>query len=79
MDPVTWIYLIVMLIVLIASVALMPKPKSAPPPALGDYQVPTADDGRDVGMIFGTVWIDDPNIINYGQLTTRPIYATSGK
>jgi hypothetical protein len=79
MEPVEWIYLIVMLVVLIATVALMPKPKSQTPPALGDFQVPTAEDGRDVSMIFGTVWIDDPNILNYGALTTRPIHATGGK
>ena len=74
-----WYYLIVMVVVLIITVASMPKPKSQKPPALGDFQVPTAQDGRDVCMIFGTVWIDDPNIINYGQLTTLPIHASGGK
>lgn len=79
MDPITWIYLIVLVLVLVLSVAMMPGPKSEKPPALSDYTVPTAQEGRDITMIFGTVWIDDPNIVNYGRLTQRPIFADSGK
>lgn len=79
MDPITWIYLIVLVIALIVVVATLPHPKSQKPPALGDLNVPTVEDGRDITMIFGTVWIGDPNVINYGNLRTRPIYADSGK
>lgn len=79
MDPITWVYLIVLVLVLILSVAMMAKPKSDKPPSLGDFGVPTVQDGRDVMMIGGTVWIDDPNVINYGNLRTRPITADSGK
>lgn len=73
------VYFIVMVAVTLLSLALAPGPKSQKPPLLGDFSVPTAQDGRDITMIFGTVWIDDPNIINYGNLRTRPIHAKSGK
>lgn len=79
MEPIEWIYLIVMLIVLIAAVAMMPKPKSQPPPSLSDLNVPTAEDGREVVDVMGTVWISDPNVIYYGNLRTTPIFASSGK
>jgi hypothetical protein len=79
-DPVTWVYIIVMVIALILSVALAPKPKNAKPPALSDFDVPTVEDGREVMDFGGTVWIDDPNITWYGDLKVYPpIQTSSGK
>jgi hypothetical protein len=72
-------YFIILIVVAILTYAMMPRPKSQTPPALGDLNVPTASEGRDVTMIFGTVWIDDPNVINYGDLRTDPIHGDSGK
>lgn len=79
MDPVTWVYIILMVVALIAAVALTPKPKSQPPASLADFDVPTASDGREVTDVCGTVWIDDPNVIWYGDLWTQPIRADGGK
>lgn len=74
-----WFYFIAIIVVALLSYALMPETKSQKAPALGDFSVPTAEDGRDVTEIFGTVWIGDPNVINFGNLRTRPITADSGK
>lgn len=79
MDPITWIYLIVMVVALVVAVALMPTPKSQPPASLSDFNVPTAEDGREVVDVCGTVWIDDPNVIWYGDMWTQPVYADGGK
>lgn len=79
MEPIEWIYLIVMLIVLAAAIAMMPRPKSQPPPSLSDLNVPTAEDGREVVDCMGTCWIADPNVTYYGNLRTIPIYASGGK
>lgn len=80
MDPVTWIYLIVMVVMLILAVALAPKPKNAKPPALADFDVPTSEDGREVTDFGGTVWFNDPNITWYGDLKVYPpIQVSSGK
>lgn len=79
MDPVTWVYIIVMVVALIAAVALTPKPKSPKPASLQDFDVPTAQDGREVTDVCGTVWIDDPNVIWYGDLYTQPVRADGGK
>lgn len=71
--------LVVIFIALIAAIALAPHPKSTPPPSLADLQVPTAEDGREVIDVAGTVWIDDPNIVWFGDLSTLPIRASGGK
>lgn len=79
MDPITWIYLIVMVVALVVAVAFMPTPKSQKPASLSDFNVPTAEDGREVVDVCGTVWIDDPNVIWYGDMWTQPIRADGGK
>lgn len=79
MEPIEWIYLIVMLIIAIAVYASMPKPPTAAPAALSDSGVPLASDGRDMCVIFGECWIDDNNVLNYGALYTHPIKASGGK
>lgn len=78
MDPITWVYLIIMVIALILAVALAPKPKNAKPPSLADFDVPTAEDGREVTDFGGTIWIADPNITWYGDLKVYPPIQTSG-
>ncbi|AGG89938.1 hypothetical protein [Rhodanobacter denitrificans] len=80
MDPITWVYIIVLVVSLVVAVAMAPKPKSAKPPALSDFSVPTVEDGREIVDFGGTVWIDDPNITWYGDLKVYPpIKATGGK
>lgn len=74
-----WAYLIVMVVVAILAVAMMPTPKGQKPASLADFDVPTAEDGREVTDVCGTVWIDDPNVIWYGDLYTQPVRADGGK
>lgn len=77
MTALAW--LIVVLIVALIAVAVVMSMKSPPPSSDNDLQVPTAEDGREVMDIAGECWIDDPNIIWYGDLRTAPIHASSGK
>lgn len=50
----------------------------APPPAAGlsDFDVPTAIDGREIPVLFGTREISQPNVVWYGHLRTTPITET---
>lgn len=59
--------------------ALAPKPPKPKAAALSDFDVPTAEEGRSVPVTFGDVWLDDPNVLFYGDLRTRPIKSKSGK
>lgn len=79
MTPIEWVYLIVMLVIAIYSWVNRPKPQNAKPPALADFDVPTAEEGREVCKVFGTVWIDDPNVLWFGDLRYTPIQASGGK
>lgn len=77
MDPITAIYVLVVAAVI--SYALAPKPPAPPPPALEDFTVPTAEEGKPVPVVFGEVWITGPNVIWYGDLSTTPIRKKGGK
>jgi hypothetical protein len=72
------IYIIIMIVAMILAYAMAPRPKGQTPPALSDFNVPTAQDGREVVDCCGTVWIDDPNVIWYGDLRTYPIRKNVG-
>lgn len=55
----------------------VPSASSTPPrkPAgLGDFNVPTAEEGREIPVIFGTVEQHSPNIVWYGDLKTTNLY-----
>ena len=77
MDPFTAI------IVLVASVlisqALAPKPPQPKPAALEDFDAPTAEEGRAIPVVFGTVWVTGPNVIWYGDLRSTAIRKSTGK
>lgn len=57
---------------------LRPKPKDQPAASLGDFQFPTAEDGRAIPIICGTVRVSGANIVWYGDLRTNGIRASSG-
>lgn len=68
-----WVQLAIMIVSAIISYALTPKPPSPKPAALTDFDVPTAEEGRSIPVIFGTVWIKGPNVLWYGDLRSTPI------
>lgn len=72
------IMLTMMIIASILSMVLTPVP---PPPraaSLSDFKVPTAEAGRPVPVIFGTVMMKGPNVVWYGNLFTDPIPFSGG-
>lgn len=46
---------------------LMPKPKTPKPAAAQDLESPTAEAGRPIAVIFGTITVKGPNILWYGE------------
>src|SRR5919108_2661771 len=43
--------------------------------ALGDFQAPTAEEGRAIPVVFGTVKLAAPNVVWYGDLKSKPLKA----
>lgn len=75
-----WIGLVVSLLVAaFVAIALAPKPVQPKPAALEDFEVPTAEQGRPVPVVFGTVTVRGPNMLWYGDLKAEPIYSEGGK
>jgi hypothetical protein len=63
----------------VISYALQPKPKSQPAAGLGDFKVPTAEEGREIPVLFGTRDVEGPNVVWYGHLRAQAIKKKGGK
>lgn len=64
-------WLIVEIVLLVATTvltALLAKSPAGKASALGDFQAPTAEEGRVIPVIFGTVLARGPNVTWYGDL-----------
>lgn len=57
----------------ILSALLKPKSESQKPAGIGDFQFPTATEGRPVPILWGTVPIAGPNVVWYGDLKQEAI------
>jgi hypothetical protein len=70
-----WIAFLQYIAVFLISELLRPKPdiENAKPASLGDFQFPTADEGRAVPIVWGTVRLNGPNIGWFGDLRTKAI------
>lgn len=74
-----YVQLIILVVALILSYALRPRPQNPPAATLDDVSIPTIEIGKPVAVVFGEVWVDDSNVIWYGDLTNSPIYAPGDK
>lgn len=50
---------------------LMPKPKFKKPPSTEDLDDPTAESGRPIPVIFGSLMVTSPNIIGFWDKESR--------
>lgn len=73
------IYLAIVIVSVVVSQALAPKPKPPEPSTLDDFDAPTAEDGRPIPWVFGTAWINGPNVLWYGDLKVTAIKKKGGK
>ena len=68
----TWIVAAIVSTALnVAAYILTPKPKAPKPAAVQEPQYPTADAGRPIPVIWGTVTIKAPNVLWYGEAQAR--------
>lgn len=74
-----WWYVVAWVVSLAVSYALQPKPQSVKPAGLGDFNVPTAEAGREIPVLFGTRDISGPNVVWYGDLRTVAVKKSGGK
>ena len=72
-------YIIFLVIVIIAAIALQPKPPGVKPATLSEVDAPTADEGKPVPKVFGTIVVQSPNIVWYGDLSYTKIMSGGKK
>ena len=74
-----WVQVILLVVSLVLSYALRPKPVIPKPAALEDFDIPMAELGRAIPVLFGTMIIKSPSVMWYGDLRTVPIKKKGGK
>lgn len=74
-----WSFIITFALSLVASYLMMPKPQSPKAAGLNDFQVPTAEVGREIPVLFGTRMLTGPNVVWYGHLKIVAIKKKGGK
>jgi hypothetical protein len=62
----------------VVGVLLAPHPKGPQPSALGDFSVPTAQEGRAIPIVFGTCLIKGGNTVWWGDLKSTKILSGGG-
>ncbi len=50
-----------------------PKPQHAKPAGLEQFDLPTAQEGRPIQVLFGKRYINAPNVVWYGDLKTDQV------
>ncbi|MBU6952756.1 hypothetical protein KP814_32075 [Hahella sp. HN01] len=71
--------IVVWIVATLVQYALAPKPPQPPAAELKDLDAPTADEGRPIPVVFGTVLVRSANVVWYGDLRTTPIKSKGGK
>lgn len=74
-----WAAIVVLIASVLVQYALRPKPPRPPAAELKDFDAPTADEGRPIPVVFGTVLVKSANVVWYGDLRTTPIRSKGGK
>ena len=74
-----WPYIVAIVVAALVATALAPKPAAPKPSTLEDFDAPTAEEGRPIPVVFGTVTITGANVIWYGNLRTKAIKSKGGK
>lgn len=74
-----WQFIAILVIAVVAAYALRPKPETQPPAGLGEIEAPTAEEGREIPVLFGTRDIKGPNVVWFGHLKTVAIRKKGGK
>ena len=72
-----WWYVVVFVVALVVAYAMTPKPDSQNA-KVDTITAPTADEGREIPVLFGTRDIKQSNVVWYGDIKTVAIRKKSG-
>lgn len=68
--PIPWLAIAITVGLQVVSYLLMPKPRAGSN-AIREAEAPTAEADKPISVVFGTVLIKDPNVLWYGDKSTK--------
>lgn len=74
-----WTNLLIGLVFTAISYLLQPKPEGPKAATLDDFNVPRSSEGDEIGKVYGTVWINSPQIAWFGDFKSTPIKSSGDK
>ena len=74
-----WLNLALLALSVAISVSLAPKPPARRPQSLSEGDIPTAEEGRPIPVVFGTYTIKSSNIVWYGDIRYSEVTTKAGK
>lgn len=74
-----WPWIALFLISYAVVYATRPKISAPKPSGLGEFDLPTAEVGREIPVLFGTRDLNGPNVVWYGDLASSAIKKKGGK
>jgi hypothetical protein len=73
-----WLVILLFVGTTVLSALLQKRPKDVQPAGTSDFQVPTAEEGRVIPVIYGTVLNSGPNVVWWGDLQIHALTQKSG-
>lgn len=74
-----WFQLFIFVAVAALSLVLRPKTPEVNNPAVGQLDAPTAEEGKPIPVVFGTVVVTNPNVVWYGDISYSEVRTKGGK
>lgn len=71
-----WVQIAILIVSALISHANRPKPEKPKP---GTVETPVVKAGWEYRKVYGTVWIDDPQVIGFKRMGTDRIRTKGGK
>lgn len=71
-----WNFLVQVVIMVALSMLLAPKPKTPDklkPTGLEQFDIPTAEEGRPIQVLFGKRYVRSPNVVWFGHLKSQAV------
>lgn len=66
-----WLIVVAAIAAVAITTLLIPRPKAPKPEAVKDLEDPTAEAGRPIPVVFGTITVKGLNILWYGDKSLR--------
>lgn len=68
-----WWFVAIFVVALVVAYSMAPKPQTTKPDGFDNITAPTAEEGLEIPVLFGTKVIEGPNLVWYGDFSSSPI------